>query len=157
KAVQQCRLALHAFATSVCQLYLVLLHLRHASQHAMVAVELAKVTFQLANAAWNNIDNVHVQLLFRNLSKLVVRCLEGVLLFGESLGQFLAFLSTLSVAVRHILQAALDLIVSTVRRAQKMLLSEEDLNEWESEQKKRRKELQEQTGLLEEYINLRKK
>lgn len=156
KTINECRSVLHAMTTAVCQMYLVLLHLRHAAQHC-------------AKAAWTSIfqslcpDDMlvrygtdserfgHVLKCFRSGA---VHFLEAVCLILESLAQFLTVVSTLCVAVRHVPQAALFLITSTVRWAQQMLLfSNEDMDVWEKEQKKPREEIQKQRGQLEQYLN----
>lgn len=141
KNINKCRLFLHAVATAVCQLYLALLPLHRVAQH------FAK--------AWNIFRTFHAEeSILRRLTKSAVPFLEGVCLILESLSLFLAVVSTLCVAVRHVLQAALFLIVSTARWAQqRLLLSKEDMEEWEREQEKQRKELQKQRGQVEKYVN----
>ncbi|XP_042634229.1 uncharacterized protein LOC122149041 [Cyprinus carpio] len=150
KTIGECRLVLHALATAVCQLYLVLLHLRRAGQH-MVKARRIDLTTDCIN---ENLLRCSTRTEYlKSRRKAYVHILEGVCLLWESLSLFLAVVSTLCVAVRHVLQAALFLIVSTVRWPQKMLLSQEDLDEWEKEQKKDKKELQEQRKQVEEYLN----
>ncbi|KAF4099873.1 hypothetical protein G5714_019999 [Onychostoma macrolepis] len=141
KNINKCRLVLHAVATAVCQLYLAVLPLHCVAQH------FAKV--------WNIFRTFHAEeSLLRRLAKSAVSVLEGVCLILESLSLFLAVVSTLCVAARHVLQAALSLIVYTMRWAQqRLLLSEEDMEEWEREQEKQRKELQKQRGQVEKYVN----
>ncbi|XP_016087162.1 uncharacterized protein [Sinocyclocheilus grahami] len=152
KTIGECRLVLHALATAVCQLYLVLLHLRRAGQHLVKAWRIDLTTDRInENVLWRSTQPEYV---LKSRRKASVHFLEGVCLLWESLSQFLAVVSTLCVVVRHVLQAALFLIVSTVRWPQKMLLSKEDLDEWEKEQKNDRKELQEQRRQVEEYLTV---
>ncbi|RXN32262.1 hypothetical protein ROHU_016353 [Labeo rohita] len=149
KTINEFRLALHAVTTAVCQLYLGLLHLRHAAKR-----------FAEADGFDDNIlryDTEAQRLEYTNnrFRKSTVRFLEGVCLILEALSQCLEVVSALFVAIRHVPQAALFLVVSMVRWSQKMVLYnlKEELDEWESEQKKQGKELQEQIGHLEEYLN----
>lgn len=151
KSVGECRLVLHVLTTAVCQLNLVLLHLRRAGQHLATAWRIHLTSDCMnENLLWHSSQPEYIS---KSSRKAIVYFLEGVCLLWESLSLFLAVVSTLCVAVRHVLQAALFLIASTVRWPQKMLLSKEDLDEWEKEQKKDRKELQEQRKQVEEYIN----
>ncbi len=151
KTINECRSVLHAMTTAVCQLYLVLLHLRHAAQHC-------------AKAAWTIfqslcLDDVLVRCYtdserFEHYRSGAVHFLEAVCLILESLAQSLTVVSTLCVAIKHVPQAALFLIASTVRWAQQMLLfSKEDMDAWEKEQKKTREEIQKQRGQMEQYVN----
>lgn len=154
ETINECLLVLHTAATGVCQLYLALLHLRRAGQHFVIAWHIDYT----ADCINENVLRYGTQsghfLKPRRKGPAAVHFLEGACLLWESLSLFLAVVSTLCVAVRHVLQAALFLIVSTVRWPQKMLLSKEDLDEWEKEQKKERKELQEQRQQVEKYLTV---
>ncbi|KAL1254107.1 hypothetical protein QQF64_016336 [Cirrhinus molitorella] len=152
KTINECRLVLHAVASAVCQLYLMFLHLRHAAQHFAKVVWniLSDISFDRFDEKLSKASEKEcIRYLFWYFRNAAVRNLEGVCLVLQSLSQFLVVVSTLCVAVRHVLQAALFLIVSTARWLQQMLLSKEDLNEWEKEQKKQDKELQKQCGQIE--------
>ncbi len=136
ETINECLLVLHTAATGVCQLYLALLHLRRAGQHFVIAWHIDYTADCInENVLWYGTQSEHI-LKPRRKGAAAVHFLEGACLLWESLSLFLAVVSTVCVAVRHVLQAALFLIISTVRWPQKMLLSKEDLDEWEKEQKK---------------------
>ncbi len=154
ETINECLLVLHTAATGVCQLYLALLHLRRAGQHFVIAWHIDYTADCInENVLWYGTQSEHI-LKPRRKGAAAVHFLEGACLLWESLSLFLAVVSTVCVAVRHVLQAALFLIISTVRWPQKMLLSKEDLDEWEKEQKKERKELQEQRQQVEKYLTV---
>ncbi|KAK7133958.1 hypothetical protein R3I94_015724 [Phoxinus phoxinus] len=156
KAINECCLFLQTLATAKCQLYLALLPLRLAPGH-------------FAKAAWsilteprvNDSDNIlsttdAVELLLYllpYLGKAAVHYLEGVCLLWESLSQFLAVVSSVCVAVRHGLQGALFLIVSTARWLQRMMLCKGDVDEWMKEQNQQRERIEKQRRQVEEYLH----
>ncbi len=152
KTINECRLVLHAMTTAVCQLYLVLLHLRHAAQHA--AWTIFQILFPDAMLVRYCTDSERLEHVLKCYRSGAVHFLEAVCLILESLAQSLTVVSTLCVAIKHVPQAALFLIASTVRWAQQMLLfSNEDMDAWEKEQKKPREEIQKQRGQMEQYLN----
>jgi len=91
--------------------------------------------------------------LLRYLDKAAIHCLEGVCLLWESLFQLLSVVSSVCVAVSHVLQGALFLILSTARWLQKMLLFKDDVDEWVKEQNQERERIEEQRRQVEEYLH----
>lgn len=156
KAINECRLFLQSLATATCQLYLALLPLRHVAQHFAKAAR--NILIEPRVNDFNNIlattDGTELLLyLLPYLRKAAVHYLEGVCLLWESLSQLLAVASSVCVAVRHVLQGALFLIVSTVRWLQQMMLFKGDVDEWVKEQNQQRERIEKQKRQVEKYIH----
>ncbi|CAM4687630.1 unnamed protein product [Leuciscus chuanchicus] len=156
KTINECRLFLQTLATATCQLYLALLPLRHAAQHFAKAawkISIEPFVNDSNNMLLSPDEGVRLLYLLPYLGKAAVHNLEGVCMLWESLSQLLAVVSSVCVAVRHVLQGALFLVLSTTRWLQQMMLFKGVVDEWVKEQNQQRERIKKQRRQVEEYLH----
>ncbi|XDV41260.1 hypothetical protein PO909_010153 [Leuciscus waleckii] len=137
-------------------LYLALLPLRHAAQHFAKAawkISIEPFVNDSNNMLLSPDEGVRLLYLLPYLGKAAVHNLEGVCLLWESLSQLLAVVSSVCVAVRHVLQGALFLVLSTTRWLQQMMLFKGVVDEWVKEQNQQRERIKKQRRQVEEYLH----
>lgn len=87
----------------------------------------------------------------KRLINIDVHFFEGMCLFWESCTHLLSVVSTLCVCVRHVLQGALFLLLSTVRWQQKRVLGA-GKEEWEKNHERQRQAMLKEGEQVEEFL-----